>query len=85
MAGRPANVGPGVVRINGREVVRVTPVEGQDPPQAQSFDVDISAYAGRYAFFQFGVEEEPRGLSPAYWFDPRIDVLPHMPQGRKER
>ena len=74
MSGRPANVGPAVVRINGREVVRVTPVDKQDPPQAQAFDVDISEYARKYVFLQFGVEEEPRGLSTAYWSEPRIEI-----------
>jgi hypothetical protein len=72
MSGRPKSTGDAVVRINGREVMRVPP--GPEPYEIQAFDVDISAFAGRDALLEFAVDGEVHGPSPANWYQPTIVV-----------
>lgn len=67
----PSNMGDGVVRINGVEVMRV-PFGGL-PFKEQPFDVDISDYAGRYVLFEFSTDSSVRGASAA-WYNPRVVV-----------
>ena len=65
--------GDGVVRINGNEVVRVP--AGDKPYAIQSFDVDITAFAGHYTHIEFhsdGVLMDPAG---ADWYEPQIVVM----------
>ena len=73
MSGRPMSVGDAVVRLNGREIMRVPP--GPEPyNKLQSFDVDISAFAGRYVLLEFAVDGKSHGPSPANWYAPQIVV-----------
>lgn len=64
--------GDAVVRINGAEVFRLPP--GKKPYPAHTFDVDITAFAGKHAHFEFGVDGVNAGFSPSNWSNPRIVV-----------
>lgn len=70
MSGRPHSVGDAVVRINGQEVVRMPP--GEIPYPLQSFDQDISEFAGRHAVLEFSVDAVVSGPSPSNWYAPTI-------------
>ena len=70
MSGRPKTVGDAVVRINGQEVVRMPP--GEIPYPLQSFDQDISEFAGRHAVLEFSVDAVVSGPSPSNWYAPTI-------------
>jgi hypothetical protein len=70
--------GDGVIRINGEEVVRVP--AGEKPYAVQSFDADITAFAGCHALIEFvsdGYLLDPVG---ADWYDPQIVPLSIDPQ-----
>jgi len=60
----------GKVWINGRQVLAL-PGSDTRPFELQSFDVDISEYAGQYAMVEFGVEGEIRG-NIADWISPQF-------------
>jgi hypothetical protein len=64
------SVGEGVVRINGREVLRVVP--GERPFQARAFNVDLSAYAGQDILLEFASEGRVVGFGAADWISPRF-------------
>ena len=64
--------GDGVVRINGNEVVRVP--AGKRPYKVQSFDVDISSYAGQYIMMEFVSDGNVHGPTAADWYNPWIVV-----------
>ena len=68
---QPITLGDGHVRINGSVVLRVPP--GDKPYRMQSFNADISAYAGQYVLFEFG-SEGSGGPSFAGWTAPEIVV-----------
>jgi len=70
MSGRPNSVGDAVVRINGQEVVRLPP--GEIPYPLQSFDEDISSFAGQHVVLEFSVDAEVHGPSPSNWYAPKI-------------
>ena len=72
MGDRPRGVGDAVVRINGQEVVRLP--TGPKPYQLQSFDVDVSTFAGKHVFLEFAVDGEHGGFAPSSWYNPRIAV-----------
>jgi hypothetical protein len=66
--------GDGVVRINGKEILRIPP--GNPPFEMHNFDVDISNFSGSYAMLEFSSEGEIAGVTPAMeWDNPRIVVL----------
>ncbi len=65
--------GHGVVRINGREVLRIDP--GDPPYRIQPFDVDLSPFSGQYALIEFASEGEARD-SVVDWFAPVIVTRP---------
>lgn len=67
--------GDGVVRINGKEIVRVP--HGDPPFKMRDFDVDISSYSGAYVMLEFSSEGEIGGVSPLMqWDDPQIVAVP---------
>lgn len=66
------SVGDGVVRINGREVLRVP--AGPRPFSRHSFDVDISAASGRDVLLEFSSEGQIVGFGAGDWYGPRIAV-----------
>ena len=72
ITGRPGSLGDAVVRINGTEVMRIPP--GPEPYEMQSFDVDISTFAGRYALLEFAADGKVHGPSNTNWYAPRIVV-----------
>ena len=74
MRERPMSLGDGVVRMNGREVLRVPP--GREPYQMHPFDVDISAFAGQYVLLEFASEGKVHGPSPAGWESPETVIEP---------
>jgi len=61
--------GTGIVRVNGGEVLNIDP--GEPPFRIQSFDVDLTPYAGQYVHLEFASEGEARD-SVADWFAPVI-------------
>lgn len=65
--------GLGIVRINGREILRIDP--GDPPYRIHPFDVDLTEFAGHYALIEFASEGEARD-SIADWFAPVIVVEP---------
>ena len=66
--------GDGVVRLNGREVLRVP--AGERPYRARAFDVDISAWAGQHVLLEFTAAGRVRALALADWHEPRIVIEP---------
>jgi hypothetical protein len=67
------SVGDGVVRINGIEVMRLDP--GVGPPYDMiPFDVDITAFCGKYAMFEFMFEGNVSGPDYSDWDAPQIVV-----------
>ena len=66
--------GDGVVRINGKEILRIPP--GPRPYQTHAFDVDISEFAGRHVLIEFNADGFVRALALANWFGPRITAQP---------
>ena len=65
------SVGDGVIRINGREILRIP--SRRRPFKIHNFDQDISAYAGQYILLEFAVDGERR-FSPTDWFSPGIFI-----------
>ena len=70
-----SNVGPGpsgdgVVRLNGKEVLRVP--AGSRPYKMKEFDVDISEYAGKAVLLEFLSDGWPGRNSSAEWVAPEI-------------
>lgn len=66
--------GDGVVRINGAEVLRINP--GARPYQLIPFDVDISAFAGRYVLIEILCDVPAHSFAYANWVSPRITAGP---------
>jgi hypothetical protein len=74
-AGSNGLFGDGVVRINGKEVLRIP--HGDPPFQMHNFDVDISNFSGRYAMLEFVSDGVIGGVTPAMqWDNPRIVATP---------
>ena len=67
--------GEGVVRINGKEVMRIPP--GDRPYRVQSFDVDITEYSGRHIMMEFVADGRVHGPTAADWYNPWI-VVKHV-------
>jgi hypothetical protein len=76
MSGQPKSLGDGVVRINGREVLRIPP--GDPPVQVHPFDADLTAFAGQHILLEFAVDGEVHGFSPANWYRPEIVVTRNL-------
>jgi hypothetical protein len=68
----PGNPGDGVIRINGREVVRVP--HGDRPFPVTPFDVDVSAYAGKHVLIELLTDGEPGRGNAAEWLAPALTV-----------
>lgn len=66
----PGPPGDGVVRINGKEVLRID--HGARPYPRKDFDVDISSFAGQSVLFEFLSDGWPGRTSSAVWTAPRI-------------
>ena len=62
----------GKVWINGKQVLLI---EGSDkrPFEVQTFNIDISEFAGQYAMIEFGIEGEIRA-NVADWISPQFIV-----------
>ena len=70
----PDAYGDGVIRINGREVMRI-PIgpPGPQPRKVHPFDVDISDLAGQYILLEFHSEGRVAGIGEeAIWYAPQI-------------
>ena len=65
----------GKVWINGKQVLAL-PGSDTLPFELQTFNVDISEYAGQYAMVEFGVEGEIRG-NVADWISPQFIANPN--------
>jgi hypothetical protein len=63
--------GTGIIRINGKEVLKLD--AGEPPYRIHSFDIDLSSYANQYALVEFASEGEARD-SVADWFAPVVVV-----------
>lgn len=70
ISGRAHSVGEAVIRINGQEMVRMTP--GAPPYPLWTFEKDISGFAGQYALLEFAVDGKVHGPSSSNWYSPRI-------------
>lgn len=68
----PGPPGDGVVRLNGKEVLRVA--HGARPYPTTPFDVDISSFAGQNVLFEFVSDGWPGRSSNAEWLKPTIVV-----------
>jgi hypothetical protein len=64
--------GDPVIRINGKEVLRVP--AGPRPYTVHSFDADITAYAGQHVMLEFLCDGLVHSPSAADWYNPRIVV-----------
>ena len=64
----------GVLRINGKEVLRIA--AGQPPFQTHAFDVDLAAFAGQHVLIEFASEGRCHGAGQADWYNPLILVEP---------
>jgi len=62
--------GDGVIRINGKEVVRVP--AGEKPYAIQSFHTDISEFAGRHVLIEFISDGLLLDPAAADWYEPQI-------------
>ena len=67
--------GDGVVRLNGKEVLRI-PVDppSTEPYKIREFNVDISSFAGKYVMLEFTCDGIVRGSGSADWYNPQIVV-----------
>ena len=72
MGSRPKSLGHAVVRINGKQVLRIPP--GEEPFKPKTFDVDVTSFAGRHILLEFSVDGVVAGFSPSNWQTPRIVV-----------
>jgi len=63
--------GDGVVRINGKEVLRLK--YGEKPYKQVPFDLDISSYMGQDILLEFRADGPVRGAA-ATWIEPRFVV-----------
>ncbi len=73
----PNGYGDGVIRINGREVLRI-PIEppGETPRKVHPIDVDISKFAGQHVLLEFISDGKVAGLGEeAFWYAPQIRVV----------
>lgn len=68
------SAGDGVIRINGREVLRVP--HGERPFPMTSFDVDITEFAGQPVMIELVSDGEVRAWAMADWLSPQIVVDP---------
>lgn len=66
--------GDAVIRINGKEIMRVP--AGPRPYKVHSFDVDVTGYAGQYVMLEFISDGRVHGPTAADWYNPRIAVDP---------
>jgi hypothetical protein len=64
------SVADGVVRVNGREVARIQ--AGQRPYKIQSFETDLTPFAGRHAMIEFIADGLVLGPASADWHNPQI-------------
>lgn len=64
--------GDAVIRINGKELLRV-PAGGR-PYKVHSLDLDITAYAGQYVMLEFLSDGRVHGPTAADWYNPWIVV-----------
>lgn len=64
------SAGDGVVRINGREVMRVP--AGARPFRMHRFETDISAFRGQHVLLEFSCEGPIAGFAGANWLGPAI-------------
>ena len=74
----PDAYGDGVIRINGREVVRI-PIgpPGELPRKVHPIDVDITEFAGRHVLLEFMSDGKVAGLGEeSFWYAPQIRVEP---------
>ncbi len=67
--------GDGVIRINGTEVMRVSPGTGA-PYSAIPFDVDVTSFAGQYVMLEFVSDGEIHGPDYSDWISPQTVVAP---------
>ena len=72
MTGRPHKTGEAVVRLNGKEALRLLP--GEAPYPVQEFDVDISELTGQHVLLEFALEEHVSGPSHSHWSNPRFVI-----------
>ena len=67
--------GDGVIRINGKEILRIkVPPPSEQPYKLHAFDVDISQFTGTYAFIEFLSDGLVYGPGAADWLSPQIIV-----------
>ena len=66
--------GDGVVRINGKDVMRIP--AGPRPYKVHAFDVDITPYAGQHVMLEFVADGRVHGPTAADWYNPWIAVDP---------
>ena len=64
--------GDAVIRINGKELMRVP--AGDRPYKVHSFDVDVTSYAGQYVMLEFLSDGRVHGPTAADWYNPWIVV-----------
>ena len=63
----------GVMKINGKEVLRIPP--GSGPPYRQmTFDIDLTAYASQHVFVEFTADGVVSGPDAGDWKEPSFDV-----------
>ncbi len=66
--------GDAVIRINGKEIMRVP--AGKRPFKVHSFTINVSSYAGKYVMLEFLSDGRVHGPTAADWHNPRIAVNP---------
>jgi len=74
----PNAYGDGVIRINGKEMLRI-PIgpPGDQPRKVHPIDVDISEFAGQHILLEFISEGKVAGLGEvAFWYAPQFRVEP---------
>ena len=62
----------GKVWINGKQILTL-PNTDKRPFEVQTFNVDVSEFAGKYAIVEFGIEGQIRG-NFADWISPQFIV-----------
>jgi len=64
--------GDAVIRINGKELLRVP--AGERPYKVHAFDLDVTGYAGQYVMLEFLSDGRVHGPTAADWYNPWIVV-----------
>ena len=76
-----ATGGDGVLRVNGTEVLRLDPGDAPGPVDTgpMPFDVDLTAWSGRFVMFEFAVDGPVHGPEAADWIAPEFVVTAPVP------